>query len=81
MAEGSNFDKAHSLYNLLQRRPLSDKPRIIKNLKDTSNIKAAGIIEEADITRDSASSSSSANRVSLKTDMNEVGIIKYFGLW
>jgi len=73
MAQDSDFDKAHSLYNHLQRRPLHDKPRIIQNLKDTSNAKAASIIEGTEISRDAAMSSLANGLTSLKTDMNEVG--------
>jgi len=79
MAQGANLDKAHSLYKRLKRRPLSDKSRIIQNLKDTSNVKAAAIIEETEITREATVSSSSlANGRSSKEDISEVGARKLF---
>jgi len=49
MAEITNFDKAYHLYNLLKRRPPSEKSRIIQNLKDTTNLRAAAILEETEI--------------------------------
>jgi len=72
MAQDSNFNKAKSLHSFLQRRPSSDQPRILKHLKNTTNVAPAVITEGTDITRDAALSSLAKGFTSLKTDMSEV---------
>jgi len=45
MAKDSNFERASSLYDLLKRRPLSERPIIISHLREASNTAAVEIIE------------------------------------
>jgi len=45
MTKDAKFDRASILYYLLKRRPVSDKPKIIQYLRDSSNTDAANIIE------------------------------------
>jgi len=45
MTKDAKFDRASILYDLLKRRHVSDKPKIIQYLRDSSNTDAANIIE------------------------------------
>jgi len=45
MAKDAKFDRATMLYDLLKRRPMSDKPKIIQHFRELGYENAADIIE------------------------------------